>query len=128
MRPEFFLDRCLGRKIAQELRGKGWTVHLVADVFPDDGQETSDTDWIAHGISRGWALLTQDDRIRYRASELAALADGTRVPFCLSSAKLTAAAKVDRFIAAGDDIRRAIQRGGPAFCRVYEDRVERKWP
>ncbi|WUM92928.1 hypothetical protein OG905_22350 [Streptomyces sp. NBC_00322] len=34
MPPEFFLDRNLGRRVAEELRARGWTVHCIADVFP----------------------------------------------------------------------------------------------
>ncbi|MFJ8507605.1 hypothetical protein [Streptomyces avermitilis] len=36
--PEFFLDRNLGRRVAEGLRADGWKVHRIGDVFPDDGQ------------------------------------------------------------------------------------------
>lgn len=110
------------------MRGRGWAVHLVADVFPQDAQDTADEEWITHGISQGWALLTQDDRIRYRAEELAAVAQGSCVLFCLSSANLTVAAKAERFHRGRAAIHRVIARGGPAFYKVYEDRIEKKWP
>ncbi len=30
--PEFFLDRKLGRRVAEGLRACGWTVHRIGDV------------------------------------------------------------------------------------------------
>ena len=76
-RPEFFLDRSLGKKTASGLREAGYVVHLVADHYPNDADE----DWIAEGCSRGWILLTKDKRIRYRAAVLEALQEGHL--FCL---------------------------------------------
>jgi uncharacterized protein with PIN domain len=75
-RPEFFLDRSLGKKTASGLREAGYVVHLVADHYPNDADEVPDEDWIAEGCSRGWILLTKDKRIRYRAAELEALQAG----------------------------------------------------
>ncbi|MFJ8592415.1 hypothetical protein [Streptomyces sp. NPDC093598] len=34
MPPEFFLDRNLGRRVAEGLRACGWIVHRIGDVFP----------------------------------------------------------------------------------------------
>jgi hypothetical protein len=39
--PEFFLDRNLGRRVAEGLRACGWTVHRIGDVFPDDVRDGS---------------------------------------------------------------------------------------
>ncbi|MCT7354467.1 hypothetical protein N4P33_20240 [Streptomyces sp. 15-116A] len=52
MPPEFFLDRNLGRRVAEGLRACGWTVHRIGDVFPDDGQDVADEEWIAHGLDQ----------------------------------------------------------------------------
>ena len=68
-RPEFFLDRSLGRITASRLREAGYVVHLIADHYPDDASDIPDEDWIAEGCSNGWVLLTKDKRIRYRAEE-----------------------------------------------------------
>ncbi|CAM3814255.1 hypothetical protein NOGI109294_14425 [Nocardiopsis gilva] len=48
--------------------------------------------------------------------------------FCLSSAKLSVVEKTTRFHNMRGNIDRAITRGGPAFYKVYEDRIEKKWP
>lgn len=126
--PEFFLDRCLGRGVARKLRDFGWAVRLVADVFPDDGQSTPDEEWITFGLRQGWALLTQDRRIRYRASELGALAGGGCVMFCLSSGNLLIEQRAVCFENSRDAIHHAAARDGAAFYVVYEDRIAKKWP
>jgi hypothetical protein len=84
--PEFFFDRSLVRTTAAGLRNHGWTVHLVGDHFPNDGQLTSDEEWMTYGIENGWALLAKDKRIRYVPREREALTVGTL--FVLSNGNL----------------------------------------
>lgn len=50
--PEFFLDRGLGRRVAEELAVLGWLVHRIADHFPNDTQQVSDDEWLEHGFHR----------------------------------------------------------------------------
>jgi hypothetical protein len=126
--PEFFLDRCLGKIVAKRLREVGWSLHVVAEEFPDDGQNTGDEEWIAHGLTNGWALLTQDKRIRYRADELFALSDGRGVMFCLANGNLLIAERVARFEASREKIIRASAATGPALYFVYESDISLKWP
>jgi len=45
--PEFFLDRGLGRTTAANLRAAGLTVHLLAELYPADGDDIADEVWIA---------------------------------------------------------------------------------
>ncbi|MGV4888684.1 hypothetical protein ACSR0Z_19165 [Streptomyces viridosporus] len=52
MPPESFLDRNLGRRVAEGLRARGWVVHRIGDVFPDDAQDIADEDWIAHSLDQ----------------------------------------------------------------------------
>ena len=107
-RPEFFFDRSLGRRTAHRLGEAGWTIHLIADHYPDDADGVSDTEWIAEGCIRKWALLTKDQKIRYRSDELAAL-EGQL--FCLSSGKLQVDEMVRRFDAARSNIDRVVATG-----------------
>lgn len=95
--PEFFFDRSLGKRSARLLVEAGWVIHLIADHYPDDAAHVSDEAWIEEGCRRGWALLTKDQRIRYRAQELAALAGSL---FCLSSGNLGLDEMAHRFLAA----------------------------
>lgn len=60
MPPEFFLDRGLGRRLAEELTDLGWIVHRAAAHFPDDAQHVADEDWLDYGMARGWSPLCKD--------------------------------------------------------------------
>lgn len=125
--PEFFLDRCLGKGTAEELRALSWVVHTVHDHFPNEGEDTSDEEWIAYGVSRGWVCLTKDKRIRYRAGELGALVEGHIV--CLSNGQLTRQDAVERFRAAQDAIARQTAAHAVGFWHVGENgRLTKMWP
>jgi PIN like domain len=42
-----------------------WLHERAAGETPDAvAQQVSDPEWIEYGLARGWALLTQDERIR----------------------------------------------------------------
>lgn len=110
------------------LREHGWIVHLVSEVFADDGQDIPDPEWISHGLRRGWALLTQDNRIHYRSAEIGALAEGAGTMFCLSSGNLTISSRVQYFQEQQIAIHRATRQPAPAFYVVYDNRIEKRWP
>lgn len=124
---EFFFDRSLGKETARLLRAEGWTIHLIADHYPDDAQRVPDERWIAEGCRRGWVLLSKDKRIRYRGEELAELHGGRL--FCLSNGNLVIEQMVARFFAAEGAIRRAATARESGFWKVYDrGRVIRRWP
>src|SRR6266540_7383464 len=126
-RPEFFLDRSLGRITASRLRAAGYVVHLIADHYPDDAGDVPDEEWIAEGCSRGWVLLTKDKRIRYRAEELEALQEGHL--FCLVSGNLDIDAMTQAFMDALPKIERAARDEPVGFWHVYRDgKIKRMWP
>ncbi len=126
-RPEFFLDRSLGRITATRLREAGHVVHLIADHYPDDASDVPDEDWIAAGCSRGWVLLTKDKRIRYRAEELEALQAGHL--FCLVSGNLDIEGMTRAFRDALPRIERAVREEPVGFWHVYRDgQIRRMWP
>ncbi|MFF7843013.1 hypothetical protein ACFZC6_30100 [Streptomyces ossamyceticus] len=56
--------------MAEGLRANGWTVHRIGDVFPDDGQDIPDEEWITHGLDRSWVPLSKDGRIKTRDLEI----------------------------------------------------------
>ncbi|MDT3395393.1 hypothetical protein RKE29_01800 [Streptomyces sp. B1866] len=49
------------------MRACGWTVHRIGDVFPDDGQNVPDEEWITYGLDRSWVPLSKDGRIKTQA-------------------------------------------------------------
>lgn len=125
--PEFFFDRSLGRETADGLRRLGWTIHLVGDHFPNDGQQTSDETWITYGISQGWALLAKDKRIRYVTPERQSLTSGAL--FVLSNGNLRIDAMVTWFDDAKSRIHRHARDPEPAIYVVYANgQVRRQWP
>ncbi|MGV9560299.1 PIN-like domain-containing protein [Streptomyces sp. NPDC003522] len=128
MPPEFFLDRNLGRRVAEGLRAHGWTVHRIGDVFPDDGQDIADEDWIAHGLDRSWVPLSKDGRIKTRDLEIRPVLERQAVLFYLDNQQLRAAEMIERLVAHRDAIHRAVEKGGPAAYAVRSELIERTWP
>ncbi|MGW5851132.1 PIN-like domain-containing protein [Streptomyces sp. NPDC055254] len=128
MPPEFFLDRNLGRRVAEGLRACGWTVHRIGDVFPDDGQDVADEEWIAHGLDQSWVPLSKDGRIKSRDLEIRPVLEREAVLFYLDNQQLRSSEMVERLDAHREAIHRAVDRGGPAAHAVRRDRVERTWP
>lgn len=126
--PEFFVDRSLGRSTAARLRQLSWIVHLVNDHFEHDGQFVKDESWIEYGLQRDWALLTKDQKIRYRADELLSLAECGKM-FCLSNGNLTIEQQAHVFDKARVHIERAVRRYDACFYQVYEGgRIVKRWP
>lgn len=128
MPPEFFLDRNLGRRVAEELRERGWLVHRIGEFFKADGQDVPDEEWIVYGLDRGWVPLSKDGRIVTRDHECRPLAECAGLLFYLNNQQLRSMEMVERFHAQQTSIHRAIVRGGPAAYVVWADRIERAWP
>lgn len=125
-RPEFFLDRSLGKTTARHLREHDIVVHLIADHYEKDAQEVPDEVWIAEGCRRGWVLLTKDKRIRYRAEELSAL-DGQL--FCLAGGSATIAEMTERILSAMPAIERAVSAHRTGFWHIYASgSIRLMWP
>ncbi|MEV7388698.1 MULTISPECIES: toxin-antitoxin system, toxin component, PIN family protein [unclassified Streptomyces] len=125
MPPEFFLDRNLGRRVAEGLRAGGWTVHRIGDVFPDDGQDVPYEEWITYGLDRSRVPLSKDGRIKTRDLEIRPVLEREAVLFYLDNQQLRSSEMVERLVARVDAIRRAVEKGGPAAYAVRHDRT---WP
>lgn len=97
--------------MATRLREAGYSVHLIADYYPDDATDVADEERIADGCSRGWTLLPKDKKIRFRAWELAAL-DGHL--FGLSDGNATIDTMVATFVSAMPRIELIIDQDPPA--------------
>jgi hypothetical protein len=126
--PEFFLDRGLGRGVAEGLTELGWIVHRAAEHFPNDAQEIDDEVWLTYGLSQNWTPLCKDGRIKGRASERAPLEEYRAVLFYLDNQRLVRSEMIRRFHAAQQSIYRAISHGGPAAYAVNTDGIRRTWP
>ncbi|MBT2394808.1 toxin-antitoxin system, toxin component, PIN family protein [Streptomyces sp. ISL-100] len=128
MPPEFFLDRNLGRRVAEELGALGWRVHRIGQVFPADAQDVPDEEWIVHGLEQGWVPLSKDGRIKTRDREIQPVRDRAAVLFYLDNQQLRTVEMVERLHAHRDAIHLAVGRGGPAAYAVRCDRIDRTWP
>lgn len=97
--PEFFVDRSLGKSIAEGLRAVGLTVHTMASVYGEQAaQGQPDEVWLRDAGANGWIVLTKDDAIRRRPAEREALVEaGVRV-FCLTNARLRGADQLAHFV------------------------------
>lgn len=111
--PEFFLDRGLGRRVAEGLTELGWTVHRAAKHFPDDAQDVPDVAWLNYGLERGWSPLCKDGRIRGRQAEREPLEVHGAVLFYLDNQQLVVVEMVHRFHRSQQAIYRAVAGGGP---------------
>lgn len=128
MPPEFFLDRNLGRRVAEDLREHGWTVHRIGEVLPADAQDIPDEDWISHGLDQGWVPLSKDGRIKTRDQEIEPVRLREAVLFYLDNQQLRSAEMVERLHRCRDAIHDAVAKGGTAAYAVRTDRIERTWP
>ncbi|MGA6170813.1 toxin-antitoxin system, toxin component, PIN family protein [Streptomyces sp. NPDC012600] len=128
MPPEFFLDRNLGRRVADGLRERGWIVHHIGDAFPEDGQRIADEEWIDHGLRRAWVPLSKDGRIKTRDAEIQPVLDHKAVFFYLDNQQLPSIQMVERLDTHRTAIHQAIEKGGPSAYAVRHDRIERTWP
>lgn len=73
-----FLDHCLAAKsLARSLDADGVEHYCLKDVFPT---ACPDVDWLPEVATKGWLVVSADDRIRYRQHEqLAVAATGARL-------------------------------------------------
>lgn len=128
MPPEFFLDRNPGRRVAEELRDRGWSVHRIVDVFPEDAQNIPDEEWISYGLDRSWVPLSKDGRIKTRDLEIQPVLDRCAVLFYLDNQQLRSLEMMDRLDAHRSAIHRAVEKGGPAAYAVRQGGLDRTWP
>lgn len=66
----FFVDNNLSPGLAKGMKGFGEDIVHLQDYFSTDADDEL---WLAHIGTKKWILITRDDRIRFRLSELAAL-------------------------------------------------------
>jgi hypothetical protein len=128
--PEFFVDRSLGRYVVAEVvRALGFTVHVMAEVYPDDEDErVPDTQWIADADAQGWVVLTKDERITRRPEEQEALRVSRLRVFAIGNQHLTGPVMAEYYRV---NIHRIVQRArkpGPFVDIVHAKGIERRWP
>lgn len=128
-RPEFFVDRSLGRHtVAATLRDAGWTLRTHFEVFGKRDEVVSDAEWLELCGTEGLVVLTKDRRLRYRPAEIAAIRRYRVKAFVLTSGELTAREQAERFIANAKAIEEAAAARGPFVYAVQAKRIVRIYP
>lgn len=109
-----FIDRCawsaaLGRALNEA--GIGFVAHHAQ--FAHD---TPDETWLAAAANHGWLVVTRDQRIRYRANELAAMRRARLHVFVFTQGGLTGAETGSILVRChAAMLRQAAQVSPPAF-------------
>ena len=111
-RPVFFVDRSLGRGVAEALRKAGVEAHRHDDLF---AQNAPDEEWLREVGRRGWVVLTKDKMIRRRPLERGALLSSGVRAFVLTSAQLSGAEMAAIFIRNLPRIQRLAQKTDAPF-------------
>ena len=87
-------------------------MEIYDDHFP---QNAEDEVWLREVGRRGWIVLTKDQKIRYRPTELNALIIGRVGAFVLTAGDLQGAEMAEIFIKALPKIRRLIEINSPPY-------------
>ncbi len=109
----FFVDRSLGRKLAERLRAQGFAVEMHDDHFAIDA---TDTTWLTDVGRRGWIVLTKDKAIRRNALEREALVSSNVACFMLGRGDLSSDQMVTAFVAAMPRMQRVLRRSEPPLA------------
>ncbi len=113
----FFIDRSLGvEPIRAELIKSGLVVEIHDDHFKRD---EDDRVWLKIAGTKGWVVLTKDQRLRYRPLEIAALRASNARVFVLTAGNLRGAEIAALFVRALLRILKILHsRPGPFVARI----------
>lgn len=121
----FFIDRCLGKKLATILRARGLTVEIHDDHFAKDAQ---DVDWLPIVGQRGWIVLTKDERIAKRSLERIAVASARIKMFVLVSQNLSGKDTAASFTQAIPAMQQFIHANlAPFIAKIYRNGDVSEW-
>ena len=114
----FFIDRCLGKKLADSLRNVGATVEIHDAHF---SQDINDEDWLRIVGERNWVVLTKDKKIANRSLELLAVAQGNVRLFVLVDGNVSRDVMAQAFVNALEKMQKFIRGNqAPFIAKVYQ--------
>lgn len=122
------VDRCLSQRIATGLsRFKGFQGVFLDTVFTNSPL-TQDEQFLGAAGEHGWAVFTQNDKMRLNPVQMEVIETmGTKV-FTLTNSHLGADGGGLVFGRWLLTISRRIERPEPCFWRLYEDRKQHDLP
>lgn len=114
----FFIDRCLGEKLADPLRKVGATVEIHDDHFKPD---MKDEDGLRKVGEDNWVVLTKDKKIASRTLELEEVAEGNIRLFSFVDGAVSGVVVAQAFVNALENMR-GFMRGNPApfIAKVHQ--------
>ncbi len=114
----FFIDRCLGKKLAESLRNAGALVEIHDDHF---SQDINDKDWLMIVGERNWVVLTKDKKIASRPLELLAVAQGNVRLFAFVGGDVSGVVVAQAFVNALENMQRFIRGNqAPFIAKVHQ--------
>ena len=114
----FFIDRCLGNKLADTLRNVGARVEIHDDHF---SQDSYDKDWLRIVAERNWVVLTKDKKIASRPLELLAVAQGNVRLFVFVDGDVSGVVVAQGFVKVLEKMQRFIRwNQAPLIAKVYQ--------
>jgi predicted nuclease of predicted toxin-antitoxin system len=114
----FFIDRCLGTKLADSLRNVGGTVEIHDDHFK---QDMKDEDWLKEVGKRNWVVLTKDKKIASRRLELLGVAQGGVQLFAFVGGDIPGVVVAQAFVNALENMQGFIRGNqAPFIPKVYQ--------
>ena len=103
----------------RELLARGWRIEIHDHHFARD---TADEDWLKDVSARGWVVVTQDTKIRYRPAEKEAYLAAQARLFIVTSGGVTAEETVALLERVRDKLERiAGLEAGPFIYRVTKN-------
>jgi hypothetical protein len=131
----FFIDRSIGgRIVAGALQAQGELVEAHDAHFD---KKAPDVEWLATVGSRGWVVISKDDRIRLNELERQALIAADVAAFILGRSDLTGPQMAKIVVTALSAMKRALRRFPPPLIArisargevsVFETKTERFSP
>ncbi len=107
--PAFYVDECLGRRVAAALADAGHEVHAAVDLHAGEPDHV----WLPEIGRRGWILITKDQRIRRNPLEVHAILNAGVRAFVITALDLTPADVIALLMRRMTKIVRICQRKGP---------------
>jgi hypothetical protein len=102
-------------------------VHAIGDHYPNDAQKISDPEWVRLGLSRGWSLLTQDERMATQPAVCALLRQYRGSIHCLANQELPVRQRAEWFHSRQRAINQHVRDRRVGFFMVGESgRLRRK--
>ena len=114
----FFIDRCLGKKLAVSLRDVEAKVEIHDDHFIKD---MKDEDWLRIVGQDNWVVLTKDKKIASRRLELLAVAQGNVRLFVFVDGGVSGVVVAQAFVNALENMQQFIlDNQAPFIAKVHK--------